>query len=63
VKDIKGPCLCGATDCPRCYPFENQRVVDPDEEEARAEAYFARRFEDRLEQAQAINEQLRGDRD
>lgn len=20
MKEIKGPCLCGADDCPRCYP-------------------------------------------
>lgn len=24
---LYGPCLCGATDCPRCYPGSHDRVT------------------------------------
>jgi hypothetical protein len=29
---IPEPCLCGAWDCPRCYPGENYSPHDEDEE-------------------------------
>ena len=31
MKQIKGPCLCGAYDCPRCYPFEHNMPYDDEE--------------------------------
>ena len=60
MKQIKGPCLCGDDDCPRCYPHRVHVVEDPEELEALAEAYFERRFEDRLERAREMNRELGG---
>jgi len=32
MSNFRGPCMCGATDCPRCYP--DTYMLDPDDDGA-----------------------------
>lgn len=74
MKQIQGPCLCGADDCPKCHPGRPRCAgcgrIDCDDEdcvdkreaaaEARAEAYFSDRFERRLQRADDMDAEFGG---
>lgn len=40
------PCLCGANDCPRCFPNQGPEPEDEDPEEEYCEICGFRMFED-----------------
>lgn len=47
---LHGPCLCGATDCPKCYPFQPEDSNANDEDDVADDNYddLIIQFEDSL---------------